>query len=64
MPHVPPWARRLQCKDPRIVNKYNEFLLRILQEQHLPEKIMALSDKLQKLMDLRRSYQNELNSVN
>jgi len=63
MPHTPPRARWLQCKDPRIVNKYNMHLLQIIQEHHLPEKIKALSDKLQQLMDLRCSNQNKLNDI-
>jgi len=56
VPHTSPWVRRLQCKDPRIVNKYNTQLLQILQEHHLPEKIKALNDTLHHLTDLRRSH--------
>jgi len=52
LPQTPLRARWLQCKDPRIVNRYNTNLLQILQEHYLPEKIKSLSDKLQQPTDL------------
>jgi len=61
--HISPRARRLQCKDPRIVHKYNTILLQIIQQTQLPKKIKALNEQLLNLTDLRRSHRNELDDI-
>jgi len=61
--HIKPMARRLQCKDPWIVNWYNTTLLEILEQQNIPKCITQLNDTLLRPQDLRRQHQQDLNAI-
>jgi len=41
--HVKPRARRLQCKDPRVVSRYNTVLLDIIMQQNIPDRLSQLN---------------------
>jgi len=61
--HIKPTARRLQCKDPQIVNRYNTTLLEILKQQNIPQHINQLNAILLRPQDLRRQHQQDLNAI-
>jgi len=56
-------ARRLQCKDPWIVARYNEVLLGIMQSQNITQRVLQLKSQAVCPGDLRRSHKQELNAL-
>jgi len=44
---IPLKARRLQCKDPRIVKRYNKELHKLLEQHRLVERLQVLSNQTQ-----------------
>jgi len=38
--HIKPKARQLQCKDPRVVARYNKILLNIMKSQNIPQCLL------------------------
>jgi len=61
---VKPQACCLQCKDPRIVDRYSTALLEMLEKQNPPQWIWELNDHLIQPSDLWRNIKRELNSIN
>jgi len=61
--HIKPTARRLQCRDPRIVARYNDLLLEILTLHNVPQRLSLLTAQLHKPSDLRQVHRKELNSI-
>jgi len=61
--YVKPKARRLQCKDPRIVARYNEELLSILNTHHITTRVLQLQRQADRPGALRRSQKQELNAI-
>jgi len=61
--YVKPKARRLQCKDPRIVARYSEELLSILNTHHLTTRVLQLQRQADRPGALRRSQKQELNAI-
>jgi len=56
-------ARRLQCKDPRIVVHYNEVLLGIMQSKNITQCMLQLKSQIARPGDLRQSHKQELNTI-
>jgi len=61
--HVKPQARRLQCRDPRIVARYNKRLLELLNNHNVKQRLSILQEQLRQPGDLRQSHRKELNSI-
>jgi len=57
-------VRRLQCKDPRVVEKYNNVLHDMLEKQNIPFQLQMVNEVIHKPSDLHRQYCDELNSIN
>jgi len=51
--HIRPTARHLQCRDPRIVARYNEILLELLNQHNVPQQLAQLQVQLRTPGDLR-----------
>ncbi len=61
--YLKPSACRLQCKDPCIVDCYNQVLLEILHNHNIPQRLSQLQELLRKPTDLRRVHRLELNQI-
>ena len=61
--HIKPTARRLQCKDPRIVARYNDELLNIIQSHNITQRVLQLQSQAVRSGNLRRSHKQELNAL-
>jgi len=61
--HIKPTACQLRCKDPRVVARYNDMLLDMLQSQNIPQRLAQLQDQLRCPGDLRHSHKMEINKI-
>jgi len=55
-------ARRLQCRDPRIVERYNNALHQLLEQHGLVERLQALSNQTQNRR-INRAQQREYEEI-
>jgi len=63
--YVKPCMHRLQCKDLRVVEHYNQILLDILNPYNILQWVNQLNNQLQKPLDMRQSIWKELlNAIN
>jgi len=61
--YIQPGARRLQCKDPRTIERYNQLLLEIMEPHNALSRINQLNQNLQQPSDLKRRFKQELNAI-
>jgi len=61
--HIKPSTRRLKCNDPRVVERYNQELLKILHHDHIPDRVHELNEVLLRPNHLRRKHRHELNAI-
>jgi len=61
--HIKALACQLQCKDPRIVERYNSALLDMLMKQNIPQRIKEIDLLTMRPSDLRRNLKKELNAI-
>jgi len=61
--HTKPQACRLQCKDPRVVARYNQALWEMMSSQQILQRLTDLNAQLNKPSDLRRHYWHDLNAI-
>jgi len=62
--YTKPHTRRLQCKDPRVVTRYNVVLVEILHKQNIPLWLQHLDELLKGPVDVWWCHHQELNAIN
>jgi len=61
--HIKLAARQLKCSDPRVVDRYNQELMTLLNIHKIPQCLSQLDTILQRPADVCRRYRMELNAI-